>query len=117
MKTVYICAPLEGDFEGNIDRVKKFVGYALISGTAPVVPHFFALCDDAFSGESPLKRQMCVNAGLNLMYFCDEIWVFGKNRSESMKKEIDYATRKLKIPIVNISDGFIDEFILHIDRG
>ena len=46
MKKVYICSPLGGDIEKNLALVKKYTRYALMCGTAPVVPHFYALCLD-----------------------------------------------------------------------
>ncbi len=74
MKKVYICAPLGGDVQANLERVKKYTEYALKCGTAPVVPHFYALClDDSI----PREREMGMAAGLSLLWFCDEMWVFG----------------------------------------
>ena len=46
MKKVYICAPLGGDVKGNLEKVKRYTRFALMCGTAPVVPHFYALCLD-----------------------------------------------------------------------
>lgn len=43
MKKVYICAPLGGDVEENLRRVRRYTKYALLCGTAPVVPHFYYL--------------------------------------------------------------------------
>lgn len=42
MKKVYICAPLGGDIQGNLEKAKRYTKYALKCGTAPVVPHFYA---------------------------------------------------------------------------
>ena len=48
MKRVYICAPLGGNAEENLKKVRRYTEYALRCGTAPVVPHFYAEClDDA----------------------------------------------------------------------
>ena len=46
MKRVYVCAPLGGNIEENLKKVKTYTAYALRCGTAPVVPHFYALCLD-----------------------------------------------------------------------
>ena len=70
MKKVYICAPLGGDVQAHLERVKKYTEYALKCGTAPVVPHFYALClDDSI----PREREMGMAAGLSLLWFCDEM--------------------------------------------
>ena len=55
MKKVYICSPLGGDIKGNLEKVKRYTRYALMCGTAPVVPHFYALClDDNIEKERAL---------------------------------------------------------------
>lgn len=54
MKRVYICAPLGGNTEENLKKVRRYTEYALRCGTAPVVPHFYAEClDDA----NPAERE------------------------------------------------------------
>ena len=74
MKRVYICAPLGGNTEENLKRVRMYTEYALRCGVSPVVPHFYAEClDDA----KPAEREMGISAGLALLWFCDEMWVFG----------------------------------------
>lgn len=107
MKTVYICSPLKGDIDGNIEKVKRYTKFALKCGTAPVVSHFFALCID---DNNPVDRKTGMDAGLTLMNMCDEVWVFGKTKSEGMKKEIDYAYRKLKLPVIYITENYVEEF-------
>ena len=46
MKKVYICAPAGSDVKVSIKNIKRYTKYALLCGTAPVVPHFYALCLD-----------------------------------------------------------------------
>lgn len=46
IKKVYICSPLGGDVRENLEKAKRYTKYALLCGTAPVVPHFYALCLD-----------------------------------------------------------------------
>lgn len=88
MKKVYICAPLGGDVEGNLCNAKKFAKYALLCGTAPVVSHFYAEClDDRIPGE----REIGMAAGLNLLWFCDEIWIFGDKLTAGMKQEVEIS--------------------------
>ena len=56
MKKVYICAPLGGDVEENLQKVKQYTKYALVCGTAPVVPHFYGMTGmPTVCGESPQK--------------------------------------------------------------
>ena len=58
MKKVYICSPLGGNVEKNLEQVKHYTKYALKCGTAPVVPHFYALCldDNDPNGRSALQQ-------------------------------------------------------------
>ena len=88
MKKVYICAPLGGDVEGNLERVKRYTRYALMCGTAPVVPHFYALC---LNDDNQKEREIGLAAGLGMLWFCDELWVFGQTVTEGMKQEIQFC--------------------------
>ena len=88
MKKVYICAPLGGDVEGNLERVKRYTRYALMCGTAPVVPHFYALC---LNDNNQKEREIGLAAGLGMLWFCDELWVFGQTVTEGMKQEIQFC--------------------------
>lgn len=84
-KKVYICSPLGGNVEENLKRVREYTRYALLCGTAPVVPHFYALClDDGILKE----RRLGMEAGLSLLWFCDELWIFGDEVTEGMAAEI-----------------------------
>ena len=87
-KKVYICAPLGGNVQQNLERAIRFAAYALRSGVAPVVPHFYALClDDA----DPKQREIGMSAGLSLLWFCDEMWIFGDEVSAGMKEEMRFC--------------------------
>lgn len=95
MKRVYICSPFEDNSEENLKNVKEYMRYALECGTAPVVPHFYALCLD---DRDPEKRKTGMDAGLSLLWICDECWVFGNELSECMNSEIRLC-KSLNIPI------------------
>ena len=100
MKKVYICAPLGGDVEGNLERVKRYTRYALMCGTAPVVPHFYALCLDDTNQK---EREIGLAAGLGMLWFCDELWVFGQTVTEGMKQEIQFCKH------LNIKTRYVSE--------
>ena len=88
MKKVYICAPLGGNVKENLEQVKKYTRYALMCGTAPVVPHFYALC---LNDNIPKEREIGLAAGLSLLWFCDEMWVFGDTATKGMQSEIQFC--------------------------
>ena len=103
MKRVYICSPLGGDIQGNLARVRRYTEYALRCGTAPVVPHFYALClDDSV----PKEREIGLAAGLGLLWFCDELWIFGEEITEGMRQEIQFC-KNLNIRIRAVRDSEI----------
>lgn len=108
MKKVYICAPLGGDVAGNLENAKRYSEYALRCGAAPVTPHFYALClDDSV----PAEREMGIVAGLSLLWFCDEVWVFGDEITEGMANEIKLA-RNLNIKVKAIKEHEIEKLLV-----
>lgn len=88
MKKVYICAPLGGNVSENLELVKTYTEYALKCGTAPVVPHFYALC---LNDNIEKEREIGMAAGLSLLWFCDEMWIFGDEVTEGMQAEIRFC--------------------------
>ena len=88
MKKVYIAAPLGGDVPGNIDRAMEYAEYVFKCGAAPVVPHFYALILD---DSDPAQRELGMKAARSLLWFCDEVFVFGETVSRGMKAEIKLA--------------------------
>lgn len=111
MHRVYICSPLSGNVSENIENAKRYARYALECGMAPVVPHFYALILDDSKKE---ERSLGMQAGISLLWVCDEVWVFGDEITEGMKKEIRFA-EKLNIKIRYISEkdfkigGYLNE--------
>ena len=107
MKCVYICAPLGGNTEENLNKVRRYTEYALRCGTAPVVPHFYAEClDDA----KPAEREMGISAGLALLWFCDEMWLFGDEVTEGMAAEIQFC-KNLNVTIRKVRENEINKVL------
>lgn len=103
MKKVYICAPLGGNIKGNLEKAKRYTEYALRCGVAPVTPHFYALCLD---DHDPKEREIGRKAGMSLLWFCDEVWIFGNEITEGMKAEIDFC-RSLNLKTRKVRDSEI----------
>lgn len=107
MKCVYICAPLGGNTEESLKKVRRYAEYALRCGTAPVVPHFYAEClDDA----KPAEREKGMSAGLALLWLSDEMWIFGDTVTGGMRNEIQFC-KNLNIRVRNVSDEEIMKVI------
>ena len=100
MRKVYVCAPLGGDVESNLKKVRAYTEYALRCGTAPVVPHFYAECLD---DNDPKDREIGLAAGLSLLWFCDELWLFGDTVTDGMKNELQFC-KNLNIRIRKITN-------------
>ena len=76
-------------------------------GTAPVVPHFYALC---LNDNIPKEREIGMAAGLSLLWFCDEMWIFGDEVTESMKAEMQFC-KSLNISVRKVRDDEINKKI------
>lgn len=100
LKKVYICAPLTDQPEKDLAQAKRYAGYALKCGTAPVVPHFYAEC---ISGTRKQMRELIQATAMTLIWICDEVWVFGDQTTDGMSAEIRCA-KTLNINIRTFSD-------------
>ena len=97
MKLVYICSPLKGDIQGNIEKARGYCREALLQGYLPIAPHiyFTQFLDDT----NEIERLLGMQCGIYLLPMCDELWVYGEP-SEGMQKEIDYWNEYVKRPII-----------------
>lgn len=107
MKKVYICAPLGGNVAENLRKVRRYTEYVLKCGAAPVVPHFYAEC---LNDSNPEERKIGMAAGLSLLWFCDEMWIFGDEITEGMKAEMQFC-KSLNIPVRKVRDNEINKKI------
>lgn len=107
MRKVYVCAPLGGDVGSNLKKVRTYTEYALRCSTAPVVPHFYAECLD---DNDPKDREIGLAAGLSLLWFCDELWLFGDAVTDGMKNELQFC-KNLNIRIRKITENEIQKVI------
>ncbi len=101
MKMVYICSPLRGDIETNIQRANRYCWFAARQEVIPLAPHtiFTQFLDDNDAEE----REAGIYLGLQLLDRCDEVWVFGEKISEGMTREIERAI-KLQKPVLYYND-------------
>ncbi len=107
MKKVYICSPLGGDVENNLKKAIRYMLYALKSGVAPVVPHFYATCLNDSNKE---ERELGRSAGISLLWFCDEMWIFGDEITEGMNAEIRFC-QSLNIKMKKIKPSEIKKIL------
>lgn len=101
-KKIYVCSPLRGDIENNIEMAKLYCTYIVREfGYIPLAPHiyFTQFLDDNIDSE----REFGIRAGLSLLPTCDELWYFGRNITKGMTEEIDLAM-KLGLPTVFVPE-------------
>lgn len=96
-QVVYIASPYAGDTDANIAFAKQAALYAMSKHYVPFVPHlqFPAFLNDNI----PSQRTLGIQANLELLRRCDELWVFDyKGISAGMQQEITYANQH-SIPV------------------
>ena len=96
-KKIFVCSPLRGDFERNRHIAELLCRIVALKGHIPIAPHvyFTRFLED----DNEFERDFGINAGIELLELCDEMWVFNFDKiSEGMKLEIDVAHHK-NIPI------------------
>lgn len=102
-KMIYICAPMPDDTAENLARIKMYTQYVLQCGAAPVAPHFYLFC---LPEDAQKRKETIRSASLSLLWNCDEVWVFGDERTESMAAELDFC-RALNLKIRNIPERLV----------
>ncbi|MGF7185295.1 hypothetical protein GGQ84_001381 [Desulfitispora alkaliphila] len=98
---VYVCSPLRGDIERNINRAIGYSRFVYAEGGIPLAPHiiFTRFLDD----EDPADRKAGIEMGIQLLRKCDELWVFGEKITEGMDREVSVA-KALKIPVKRFNE-------------
>ena len=88
-KLVYICAPLRGDVEKNIEFARQKAQEVFQAGDIPVCPHlmFPPIADP----ENPQQDQAAREMGLRLVESCQQVNVYGPEWTEGMWAEIRHA--------------------------
>ena len=96
MKKIYICSPLRGDYEKNIENAIQYCREVIREGHKPICPHIYytRFLDDT----NPKERELGMKYGLMDLEDCDMVYVYGKP-SEGMKAEIKLA-EQLGIEVV-----------------
>ena len=95
-KLVYICAPLRGDVEKNIEFARQKAQEVFQTGDVPVCPHL--MFPPIANPENPAQDQAAREMGLRLVESCQQVNVYGTVVSEGMWAEINHAVL-LGIPV------------------
>ena len=96
-KLVYICAPLRGEVEKNIEFARQKAQQVFADGDVPICPHllFPPIADPG----DPVQDQAARDMGLRLLESCQQVNVYGPVWTDGMWAEIHHAER-LGIPVL-----------------
>lgn len=104
---VFICSPFAGDVAINTMRTIRYMRFAVIKGAIPFAPHL--LYPQVLDEDDPSERELGLFFGMVWLGKCDELWVFGRNISGGMAREIAKA-KKRGIPIRRFNSVCEEEF-------
>jgi hypothetical protein len=95
-KLVYVCAPLRGDVEANIEFARSKAAELFLQGYIPICPHlmFPPVADVNNPAQDKQARQM----GLQLVGLCSQVNVYGPEWTDGMWAEIHRA-EKMGVPV------------------
>ena len=106
-KKIYVCAPFGEDVETEFENSVRYYDFTLKSDCVPVGPHALAkMIGDRNTVDIKQMRQ----AGMSLLWFCDEMWVFGDRITEGMQAEILFC-KNMKIKTRKIKENEIKKVI------
>lgn len=98
MKRIYVCSPLGEDMPESRKAAEKYAAYVMEQGGLPIWPLCLLPLTD---GESNEAKAFIFLAGRNLLWLCDEVWVFGEPTPE-MEEEIHFG-KQVNLPVRRIS--------------
>jgi hypothetical protein len=105
-KRVYVCSPFRGDLLRNIENARDYCRFAYDAGFVPIAPHLYF---PQFLDECDLdERAAGMRYGLEQLWQCREVWVFGESITVGMRAEIDLA-KDLKIPVRYFDENCVEE--------
>ena len=87
---VYICSPYAGEVAANVENARRYSRFAVDAGYIPIAPHL--LFPQFLSEET--ERELAIFMDLVLLGKCEQIWVFGGEVSDGMRREIGRAKQK-----------------------
>lgn len=93
---VYICSPLRGDYEKNIQRAVEYCRAVVRDGHFPIAPHIY--CTRFLDDTNPDERECGIKMAMEMLELCDCMLVFGDHISKGMRQEIEMA-QTVGIPV------------------
>lgn len=95
-KLVYVCAPLRGDVEANIEFAKAKAVELFRQGYIPICPHL--MFPPVADVNNPAQDEQARKMGLQLVGLCSQVNVYGPEWTDGMWAEIHRA-EKMGVPV------------------
>ena len=102
-KRIYICTPYRAgtqeDIDKNVEAAREICARIIKEGNCPVAPHLYF--PQFMNDDNELEREFGLQAGLEALRNCDEIYALIKDDyiSEGLARELSYAANALDIPV------------------
>lgn len=100
-KIIYVCSAYRGDVKGNTVKARKYCRFVADNKHIPLAVHL--LFPQFLRDDKPSERKLGITMGLQLLAYCEELWLFGSEISDGMKAEVAEAKR-LGITIRHFSE-------------
>jgi len=100
MLKIYVCSPYKGNVKENIRKAQKYSKEIYQMGYVPICVHLYLEKATGLNEKNGDRKEL-LQLGKEFVKWCDEVWVYGKEISNGMKGEIEYARRyKIKVRYV-----------------
>ncbi len=93
---VYVVSRYAGDIRANVRNARKYCRFAAAKNRIPIASHL--LYPQFLNDSDEKERELGLLFGLVWLGLCDEVWVFGTDKSPGMAQEIHEA-KMLKKPV------------------
>lgn len=101
-RIIYICAPMTED-DACPEKIKQYTRYVLQCDAVPVAPHFYQLCMPKTAKD---RAETIRSAGRSLIWFSDEVWVFGDERTDNMNADLEFC-KALNLKVRKIPESLV----------
>ncbi len=100
MKLIYVASPYRGDTLKNVEFAKNCCQYVINQNHNFYCPHL--ILPEFLNDDIPREREKALIMGKQMMFKCDELWIFGEEISQGMLEEVAFS-RNLNIKIRRVT--------------
>jgi len=102
-QTIFVCAPVAGNVEKNLEGIRDYCKKLVKQGDHPVAP--VLMCIQFLDENKPHGREYGIRIGRELMKCCTHMHVLGNKVTKGMARDIQDASRlKVNIEFMEYTD-------------